>query len=87
MFKMLFGESFVEILVIMTLALFSYSSMADDQNFQGQADQRREFKVKVVSSELWYQGVSSHHEATSDQDQNPKMLVPEELEISLRKLK
>ena len=88
MFKLLFGESFVEFLVILTFVFFTYSSMADDQGFQGQANQRRDFKIRVISSELWYQGVNlGAKKVNRDTKNRSKIIVPEELEISLRRLK
>tara|TARA_B100000925_G_scaffold285203_1_gene261215 strand:- start:983 stop:1234 length:252 start_codon:yes stop_codon:yes gene_type:complete len=76
--------SIVEYLVILGLIFISKISIAQEVTNADEINQRRAYKVKIISSELWHHGVSSKAE-TKDKNQNV-IAVPEELELSLRRL-
>jgi hypothetical protein len=83
MSKMFSNGSIVEYLVILGLVFISKITLAQDLENSQELKERREYKVKVISSELWHHGVSQKG-STSETDSVIK--VPEDLELSLRRL-
>ena len=84
MSKMFSKDSIVEYLVILGLVFMSKVSFAQDIDNADEINQRREYKIKVISSELWHQGIEKRTSKTPD---NKAIIsVPEELELSLRRL-
>jgi len=84
MSKMFSKGSIVDYLVILGLIFVSKVSFAQDVENAHELKDRREYKIKVISSELWHHGVSQKSEVIK-QEKNV-ISVPENLEISLRRL-
>ena len=52
-------ESIVEYLVILGLVFISKISFAQEIDNANEINERREYKIKVISSELWHHGVET----------------------------
>ena len=85
MSKMFSKESIVEYLAILGLVFISKISIAQEIDNAHEINDRREYKIKVISSELWHQGVEAKIKHSAN-DKKAIIAVPEELELSLRRL-
>lgn len=87
MLEMFSKKSVVEYLAILGLLFVSKLSFAQDGQDSEVIRKRGEFKVKIVKSELWYHGVSLSNQKQKGQVNSEKVIeVPEELELSLRRI-
>ena len=87
MLEMFSKKSVVEYLAILGLLFVSKLSVAQDGQDPEVIRKRGEFKVKIVKSELWYHGVSLSSQKQKKQANSEKVIeVPEELELSLRRI-
>ena len=84
MSKMFSNGSIVEYLVILGLVFLSKISFAQEIVNAEEINERREYKIKVISSELWHHGLAN--DLSNSKEGNAVINVPEELELSLRKL-
>lgn len=84
MSKMFSKGSIVEYLVILGLVFISKISFAQEIDNASEINERRDYKIKVISSELWHHGVES--KMNKSNEKRAIIAVPEELELSLRRL-
>lgn len=86
MLEMFSKKSIVEFLAILGVLFVSKLSVAQDGQNPEAIRKRGEFKVKIVKSELWHQGISLHKDEQSQDRPKNVLEVPEELELSLRRI-
>ena len=86
MLEMFSKKSIVEFFAIFGLLFVTKLSVAQDGQNPEAIRKRGEFKVKIVKSELWHQGIRLQKVEQSQSGSENVLEVPEELELSLRRI-
>jgi hypothetical protein len=86
MLEMFSKKSIVEFLAILGVLFVSKLSVAQDGQNPEAIRKRGELKVKIVKSELWHQGISLQKDEQNQDRPKNVLEVPEELELSLRRI-